>query len=124
MAKKGFYILNGEIWNEYQEKPIHELSIIIDTEMSVVLAYGESEWTDPKYEQMTMLYLDKRECPIVLLKFDNNKSTVEQRCYVLRRCVDCSASNFPRELCARREDPGLEDWLEAEMKRVPLSLYL
>lgn len=61
---------------------------------------------------------------ILLVEFGDTQLTVEDRCYLLRRCVEHTASGFQLELCQRLiTNHDIIEYLRSEMQRVPINLY-
>lgn len=119
-----FYIENGVIMCASLNMVIDRPALIIDFDLSVVLGYGDAEAMSAKYSVMCSRALQQRS-PLVnsiaYIELDSAVHTVEQQCYILRRCAEISASKFPGDLVRHFTKDDYIEWLNREMTRVPLE---
>lgn len=105
---------------------INHLAMLFDTDTGCIHAWGERDSVEHKYKRMvsTMEAAGMNTKCILLVEFGDTQLTVEDRCYILKRCVEHTASGFQLELCQRLiTNRDLIKWLRSEMHRVPINLY-
>lgn len=119
-------IKNGSILITSTGRMINHLAMLFDTNTGCVHAWGERGSVEHKYKRMVsaMKAAGMNTKCILLVEFGDTQLTVEERCYLLKRCVDYTAYGFQLELCQRlMTNRDLIKWLRSEMQRVPINLY-
>lgn len=127
--RTAIYLRDGDIINAITDEPIRDPALFIDWETSCVHGYGPKKGVFDKYNRVTDTYLKaglpEMASTLMYLELNEMLLTVEQRCYILKRCAEFSATHFPAELCSKVQHSSPDDviaWLNAEMARVPLDL--
>lgn len=120
---------NGDIINNHTGMPVREPAMVIDHETGCVLSWGPKNSVYDAYLRMTGRYqnagLNDMAEQLMYIELDEMRLTPEQRCYVLKRCVEYSASGFQTDLCLKiqyGDDGRILEWLGKEMARVPICL--
>lgn len=120
-----YYVLDGELRHAGNNTPVAAPAVLInvdpvDTGMATVLRCGEAVVLQKELESKSPMYAASGLGKLVLIEITKD-ADLETQCYVLRRCLEFSASSFPAELCRRMEDGTAGAWLTEEMQRVPLN---
>lgn len=119
-------IENGSILITSTGRMINHLAMLFDTDTGCIHAWGERDSVEHKYKRMisAMETAGMNTKCILFVEFGDMQLTVEERCYILKRCVEHTASGFQLELCQRLiTNRDLIEYLRSEMQRVPINLY-
>jgi len=126
--KKSAYIENGIIYIAEAETPVKRLAIVIDGESDMLLTYGDVCYVQPKIDtfnamaqKFAMAGLSNPYSALCMVNAFN--LPIEKQCYMLRRCIEYTASGFCKNIYEHMDTGDLETWLDAEMARVPLDVY-
>ena len=122
------YVAFGSVYDAMHGNIIETPAIIVDTSSGCMHKYGEADNVRRRYDEMyrklVAAGLKNMAGDLFYLELNPEFFTAEERCYVLRRCVEYSASPFPKELCERARTASSTDdvrtWLRAEMTRIPI----
>ena len=111
------YTCNGNI--------LEHPALAIDQETGTLISWGDLEMVERKYEKTLAAYATAGlpAGKLCIVAMDDAKFTREEQCYVIRRCVEYTASGFQTELCrqaASGTDP--KAWLAAELARGPIDV--
>lgn len=111
------YSINGCI--------IENPALLIDEASGVLLSWGEKNLVEAKYQALLAGYnqIGMDTTDIVFLAMNNFAFTREEQCYIIRRCVEYTASGFQTRVCQiakSGQDPRA--WLAEEMARVPIDV--
>lgn len=118
---KTAYIFDSSVYLSASGAIVEDLALLIDAESDVLLSYGKPELVNARFNQIvTKPVFGSGTFCVVTFKAD--VFTPEQRCYVIRRAAEYSASGFCKELAVRAENGSLPGWLASEMVRVPIEL--
>lgn len=128
-TKNAVYLENGDIINNYTGTPIKEPAMVIDHETGCILSWGPKTSVYAAYLNMTEKYqnagMNDMAEQLMYIELDEMHLTPEQRCYVLKRCVEYTASGFQTALCLKLQygdSARTLEWLNSEMSRVPITL--
>lgn len=126
--KKSAYIENGIIYIAEAEKPVERLVLLIDGESDVLLTYGDVCYVQSKLDmfnamaqEFTLANLCNPYSALCMVNAFN--LPIEKQCYMLRRCIEYTASGFCKNIYEHMNAGDLEAWLDVEMARVPLDVY-
>lgn len=118
---KTAYIENGEVFFTATDKAVKDLALMIDIDSDVLLSYGDPETVNQKLNALT----DKAKTlfgNLAILQLKTDNFTAEQRCYVIRRAVEYTATGFCKALAEHAKTGDFTEWLNAEMAKLPLDL--
>lgn len=130
ILKNAVYLENGTIVNNYSKTGIENPALLLDCETGALFKWGNKDAVYASYIKASEAYqktgaLDMAE-RLMYIELDAMQLTPEQRCYILKRCIQYTASRFQTELCSKIQhdtgDGACIAWLNAEMARVPLDL--
>lgn len=104
---------------------IENPSILIDGD--VFLKYGEFDVVNNYFSRVVEGYTSMLQSihELGLIRFDKYSSsefTVKDICYILRRCMEFSASGFAEKLRLNFGTSEFLDWLRSEQERIPLQV--
>lgn len=100
-------------------------ALVVDEESDALLSWGEAAAVEAKYETLTrsLAAAGLDASAVVMITMDDLALSREEQCYVVRRCVEYSASGFQSALCRElRSGRDPRPWLRAEMARVPIDV--
>lgn len=113
--------------NENTTKQMGDIAMLIDLSRDgILLAWGDPATVSAKYTALTegMSLLGLNPDTIVSVTLDKSGLGAKERGYVLRRCIEYTASGFPKELYRRiRNNENLSEWLQDEMSLMPIDPY-
>lgn len=100
-------------------------ALLIDEESGTLLSWGERDMVEAKYQALLTGYgragMDAGK--LMFLAMDNFAFSREEQCYIIRRCVEYTASGFQAKVCqAARSGQDPKAWLAKEMARVPIDV--
>lgn len=100
--------------------PVVEPAILFDADCGTLHGAGSYESLEKKYQKM-MKRLEQSgiKWNLIFIRLADTLSLDEQ-CYVLRRCIETSASQFPLQLYRHFNDGDALEWLRSEMERVKI----
>lgn len=137
MMRKNLVRLDGEaVMNCVPDVPveIRDPALVIDKSTGCVHGWGPAKSMRDMYDRMTSRLtgvavknnndpiLLKMASDLVYIGLSDLTLTPEQRCYVLKRCAEMTASGFQAALCEHAASDDVLDWLSAEMARTPMDL--
>lgn len=91
----------------------------------VLMSWGDRSVIEAKYKDMVAKYhaLGCTTDGLLLITLDNAKMSRVEQCYILRRCIDYTASGFHTKLCDMLNSDGdFLSWLRLEMQSVPINV--
>lgn len=104
---------------------IENPALIINESTGTLLSWGEYNMVEAEFTAMTSSYI-KSGIPtknITLINLSESTLSPEEQCYIIRRCVEYTASGFQTRLCQTAKtgkDP--KAWIADEMVRVPIDV--
>lgn len=123
---RSFRVSNtGSIWRCGCDSVVDNPSVLIDGD--VVIMCGDYHDVDAYYTLLVKRFkdigLDTSDISMIRFNSDvGNDFTIKDICYILRRCMEFTASGFASNLRTLWGTPKFLDWLRYEEKRVPLSV--
>lgn len=117
---KQCYIENGNLIDGVSKKVIERPAVLIDVKDDTILKYGEYESVAEKMSDMTRMYM-ALGCESDLKLHELSELPVNQQCYIIMRMLNYTQSGFVRAFGEKAVSPDAEQWLENEMKRVPID---
>lgn len=120
------HIENGCLISNYSGYQIVEPSICIDTESDTLMTWGSADEVNKKYNNIinrcAEKHIDSLCSGLCCINLSETSLSLEQQAYIIRRCVEYTASGFCKTLCKKVAEPDCIDWLRSEMQRVPLEV--
>ncbi len=108
---------------------IENPAILLDKSTGTVHGYGDTKTVTAKMVNMADAYnkagFTEEAASLMLLDFSDayyKGISNEEICYVIRRAMEYTASSFQPALCEHAIKPDFKEWLNSEMKRVPIDL--
>lgn len=124
------YVENGTIFTK-DGIGLNRPAILLDIAAGCTLSWGEYDHVNTRFQAMTSMLAENgfdnsplfpHGC-IMLVEPNSMAMTPEERCYMLVRCVEHTASGFHKELGRRvLENDNPVEWLRSETARVPIDL--
>ena len=126
------YMEDGSIINAYTGCIIEEPAILVDRETGTIHGYGNLENVKAKFEKFTAAaratgnetvktnLID----PLMLIELNGYRISREDACYIIRRAVEFSGTNFLTEFCnelLHGSDPIA--WLNIQKEKIPIDIY-
>lgn len=126
MKRNIIYLESGSIVNNIHNTLIQKPAILLDKDTGCVHAWGNRDDVMAKFQTAASAYIqaglsDMADALLVIDMTESNLS-VEEQCYLLKRCVEHTASGFQTELCRHATQNDGWDWLHQAMQSVPIDL--
>lgn len=122
------YMSCGSIY-DMNDRIIERPALLIDKSDGCIHGYGDAENLTAKFMNMATAYNDAgmKDMADDLLLMDFSGAwykgmSNEEVCYILRRAVEHTATSFQPALVEHCTQPDFQEWLRAEMERVPIDL--
>lgn len=120
----------GTIMNNMTGIPIERPAILIDKSTGCIHGWGNSDVVTAKFINAVSAYvkagMQEMADDLMVIDMTNTVLSTEQKCYLLKRCVEYTASGFQTELVkiasGTTQLDNIENWLTEQMKRVPIDL--
>ena len=105
------------------DTPIEEPAILIDPDgPGTLLSWGEKNHVQARFVALAPVYKTIKGDETGLRLIELGSLSREEQCYVIRRCVEYTASGFHAAICKALESGDAREWLHAEMERVPIKV--
>lgn len=115
------HVESGSIYNNIAEKFIDRPAILLDAETGTVLRWGEFAACSETFDTTHAAFKSNGiPCDLLMLDLSDSPLNADEVCYLIRRCVEYTASGFQSALCEHVRLGDAEDWLRSEMRRVPI----
>lgn len=122
------YMLCGSIY-DMNGNIIENPALLIDKSDGCVHGYGDTKNITAKFVNMAAAYsnagLKDMADDLLLMDFSSawyKGMSNEEVCYILRRAVEYTATSFQPALVEHCMKPDFQEWLRAEMARMPINL--
>lgn len=114
----------GSIYDNMSDEVLEHPAFILDAETGTLHVYGNIADVRHRYDTMInrMSKVGMSINGLLLVEMDNLAMSREEQCYVLKRCIEYTASSFQRDLCIHLYHGDVVDWVRSEMVRFPLDL--
>lgn len=117
---------NNNIVNNLNNSIISVPAFFIDKTTGTLHAWGERDLVLEKYNIFVNAFekvgMKEEALDYVFLSMETNTLSNEQKCYVLKRLIEFSATSFHIEVVKHIVNNTLNKWLNEEMEEVKLDL--
>lgn len=101
-------------------------AFVLNRSLGCIVHWGEYANVEKKYDVAVAKYravgLYDMADELTLVKMDGDLLSREEQCYVLKRLLEFTATDFGLELAARLGDQDITKWLREQMRLLPLNL--
>ncbi len=115
------YVENGTVFSIYTKTGMLRPAVLIHGPDDMILKYGDYDALIPALKMYEKSYQSLGDSASGLKLVALDALTAEEKCYVINRMMNYTASGFVKAFSEHICDPDGVEWLYAEMERVPVK---